>query len=84
VLAELGLDARWVVGRPVAFRLHPNCHWRLIVSPRDVIRQDANVQIDAGLDVPDQIAGWRRARRERLEVSASSFPWAESGPTRRW
>ena len=72
VLAELSLDAGGLVGPPVAFRF-TELPLALIVSPRDVIRQDANVQIDAGLDVPDQIALEERVE-ERLEVSALVVP----------
>jgi hypothetical protein len=72
VLAELGLDAGGLVGPPVAFRF-TELPLALIVSPRNVIRQDANIQIDAGLDIPDQIALEQRVE-QHLNASALVVP----------
>jgi hypothetical protein len=72
VLAELGLDAGGLVGPPVAFRF-TELPLALIVSPRNVIRQDANIQIDAGLGIQDQIALEQRVE-ERLNASALVVP----------
>ncbi len=72
VLAELGLDAGGLVGPPVAFRF-TELPLALIVSPRNVIRQEANIQIDAGVDIPDQIALEQRVEQE-LNASALVVP----------
>ena len=72
VLAELGLGAGGLVGPPVAFRF-TELPLALIVSPRNVIRQDANLQIDAGLDILDQIALEQRVE-QRLNASALVVP----------
>ncbi len=72
VLAELGLDAGGLVGPPVAFRF-TELPLALIVSPRNVIRQDANIQIDAGLDIPDRIALEQRVE-QHLNASALVVP----------
>jgi hypothetical protein len=77
VLAELGLDAGGLVGPPVAFRF-TELPLALIVSPRNVIRQDANIQIDAGLGIQDQIALEQRVE-ERLNASALVVPDGGSG-----
>ena len=55
VLAEMGLGVGGKQVPPVAFRFTP-LPLALVVSPREIIRQEANVQIDPGLTLAQQIA----------------------------
>ncbi len=71
-LSELGLGAGGVVFPPVSFRFSrlPDA---LIVSPRSVIRQDANVQLEPGLALAEHVS--LEARVEgALDVSALVVP----------
>jgi len=72
ILAGVGIGGAGLVEPPVAFR-YTELPLALIVSPREVIRQDANIQIDPGLDVPEQVALERRVE-DRLNVSALVVP----------
>jgi len=72
ILAELGLGGAGLVEPPVAFRF-TELPLALIVSPREVIRQEANLQIDAGIELPEQIALEQRVE-DRLNVSALVVP----------
>ena len=72
VLADLGLGAGGEIFPPVSFHFSrlPDA---LIVSPRTVIRQDANIQLDPGLPLEEHVAlesGVERA----LDVSALVVP----------
>ena len=72
VLADLGLGAGGEIFPPVSFHFSrlPDA---LIVSPRTVIRQDANIQLDPGLPLEEHLAlesGVERA----LDVSALVVP----------
>jgi hypothetical protein len=72
VLADLALGAGGLVSPPVAFRF-TELPLALIVSPRDVIRQEANIQVDANLGIPERIALEDRVE-QGLEVSALIVP----------
>lgn len=72
VLADLGLGAGGLVAPPVAFRF-TELPLALIVSPRSVIRQDADIQIDAGLDIPERIDLEQQVERQ-MDVSALVVP----------
>ena len=71
-LSEIGLGAGGEVFPPVSFRFSrlPDA---LIVSPRSVIRQDANVQLEPGLPLEEHVALEARVERA-LEVSALVVP----------
>jgi hypothetical protein len=68
VLADLGMGAGGTVFPPVSFHFStlPDA---LIVSPRTVIRQDANIQLEPGSPLEEQIALERRVE-QALDVSA--------------
>lgn len=54
ILTELGLDLEGEVLPPVAFHFS-RTPLALIASPRDVIRQEANVQLNPGLSIGERI-----------------------------
>jgi hypothetical protein len=62
-IAEMGLGLGGKVVPPVAFRFTP-LPLALVVSPRHVIRQEANVQIDPQMPLEEQIALEKRVERE--------------------
>ncbi|GMR10399.1 MAG: hypothetical protein BMS9Abin28_1220 [Anaerolineae bacterium] len=68
VLEENGLGAGGSPFPPVAFQIS-ELPVALIVSPRDAIRQDANLQLDPGLNLEDQIDLEAKIEDE-LDVSA--------------
>lgn len=72
VLYELGLTPTGVPFPPVAFRFSrlPSA---LVVSPREVIRQDANVQLDPRLTLREQI-NLERSVEQGLDASALVVP----------
>ena len=72
VLADLGLGAGGAVFPPVSFHFSslPDA---LIISPRTVIRQDANIQLEPGSPLGEQIALERRVEQS-LDVSALVVP----------
>lgn len=72
VVAEMGLTPRAVVFPPVEFRLAP-VPKALIVSPRDVIRQEANITLEPGITLQEQVDLERRVE-QGLEVSALVVP----------
>lgn len=80
VSAELRAQGFAVAGEvvpPVLFRFTP-IPMGLIVSPRDAIRQDANIQLLPGLTLEQQIALEAEAER-RLGVSALVVPFGGLG-----
>lgn len=72
VLSDLGLDIGGKSLPPISFRFS-ELPYALIVSPRTVIRQDANVQLRTDLSLPRQIA-LERAVESALDVSALVVP----------
>jgi hypothetical protein len=72
VLADLGLGVGGAVLPPVSFHFSslPDA---LIISPRTVIRQDANIQLEPGMPLEAHIALERRVEHE-LGVSALVVP----------
>lgn len=72
VLAEQGLTLGGQPVPPVLFHTTP-LPMALIVSPRDVIRQDANISLIAGMSVPDMAALEEQVEKE-LDVSALVVP----------
>ena len=72
VLADLGLGTGGAVFPPVSFHFSslPDA---LIVSPRTVIRQDANIQLEPGSSLEEQIA-LEQAVERALDVSALVVP----------
>jgi hypothetical protein len=72
VLADLGLGAGGAVFPPVSFHFSslPDA---LIISPRTVIRQDANIQLEPGSLLEEQIA-LERSVEQALDVSALVVP----------
>jgi len=72
VLADLGLGLGGEILPPVSFHFSrlPDA---LIVSPRSVIRQDANIQLEPGLPLEDHVALESRVERA-LDVSALVVP----------
>lgn len=72
VLAELGLTAGGEPIPPVAFHFS-QLPLALIVSPRQVIRQDANVQLETDLSLDEQAALETRVE-QALGVSALVVP----------
>jgi hypothetical protein len=72
VLADLGLGAGGAVFPPVSFHFSslPDA---LIISPRTVIRQDANIQLEPGSTLEEQIA-LERDVEQALGVSALVVP----------
>jgi hypothetical protein len=80
VSAELrreGFAVGGAVMPPVLFRFTP-IPMGLIVSPRDAIRQDANIQLQPGLTLEQQITLESEAER-RLDVSALVVPFGGLG-----
>ena len=80
VSSELRAQGFAVAGEvvpPVLFRFTP-IPMGLIVSPRDAIRQDANIQLLPGLNFEQQIALEAEAER-RLDVSALVVPFGGLG-----
>ena len=71
-LSEIGLGAGGEVFPPVSFRFSrlPDA---LIVSPRSVIRQDANVQLEPGLPLAEHV-GLEARVEQALDVSALVVP----------
>ncbi len=67
-LADAGINVMGMPLPPVAFHLSAT-PYALIVSPRDVIRQDVNLQLDAELLLEERIALEQRIEREQ-DVSA--------------
>ncbi|MCC7361786.1 MAG: hypothetical protein IT317_20050 [Anaerolineales bacterium] len=72
VLAEQGLAAGGQPIPPVAFHLTP-LPYALIVSPRTVIRQDANLDVSGDLTLDEQVA-LETEVAEALDVSALVVP----------
>jgi hypothetical protein len=72
VLADLGVGAGGAVFPPVSFHFSrlPDA---LIVSPRTVIRQDANIQLEPGSTLEEQVA-LERSVEHALDVSALVVP----------
>lgn len=72
VLADLGLGVGGAVFPPVSFHFSrlPDA---LIVSPRTVIRQDANIQLEPGLPLEEHVALEGRVE-QALDVSALVVP----------
>lgn len=71
-LDATGLDVAGVSFPPVAFRFS-EIPFALIVSPRHVIRQDANIQLETTIDLEDRIALEQRVE-DGLDVSALVVP----------
>jgi hypothetical protein len=71
-LSEIGLGAGGEIFPPVSFRFSqlPDA---VIVSPRAVIRQDANLQLEPGLPLDEHVALEARVERA-LDVSALVVP----------
>jgi hypothetical protein len=76
-LRQAGFAVGGEVMPPVLFRFTP-IPMGLIVSPRDAIRQDANIQLLPGLTLEQQIALENEAER-RLDVSALVVPFGGLG-----
>ncbi|MEX0788743.1 MAG: hypothetical protein WD040_08100 [Anaerolineales bacterium] len=72
ILDQLGLTAAGAPMPPVAFRFS-RLPWALIVSPREVVRQDASIQISPDTTLDDQIALESNVERG-LNVSALVVP----------
>jgi hypothetical protein len=72
VLADLGLDAGGKSFPPISFRFS-ELPYALIVSPRSVIRQDANVQLATDLSLEQRVA-LEKAVESGLDVSALVVP----------
>jgi hypothetical protein len=72
ILDQLGLTTAGAPLPPVAFRFS-RLPWALIVSPREVIRQDASIQIVPDSTLDDQIALETNVE-EALNVSALVVP----------
>ncbi len=72
VLADWGLGIGGAALPPVSFRFS-RLPVALVVSPRDVIRQDANIQLVPDLDLADQIE-LEQAVEHGLDVSALVVP----------
>jgi hypothetical protein len=72
VLADLGMGVGGEVFPPVSFHFStlPDA---LIVSPRTVIREDANIQLEPGSSLEEQIA-LEREVEQALDVSALVVP----------
>ncbi len=71
-LAQAGLAVGGVVFPPVSFHITP-LPLALIVSPRQVIRQDANIQLEADLTL-EAVAGLETRVESALDVSALVVP----------
>lgn len=54
MVSELGIELAGVPMPPVAFRFSPLPH-ALIVSPREVIRQDANISLDTEMSLEEKV-----------------------------
>jgi len=54
MVSELGIELVGVPMPPVAFQFSPLPH-ALIVSPRDVIRQDANISLDTEMSLEEKV-----------------------------
>ncbi len=67
-LIELNMSLVGQLLPPVLFRSEPNSY-ALIVSPRDEIRQEANIMLVHGLTL-DEITGLERSIEDSLDVSA--------------
>jgi hypothetical protein len=72
ILADLGLDLGGAPFPPVAFHF-TRPPMALIVSPRDIIRQEANISMDPDLTLEEQIILERQVEGE-LDVSALVVP----------
>jgi hypothetical protein len=72
VLAELGLTLGGQTLPPVLYRTTP-IPLALVVSPREVIRQDANISIDPGLTI-DQRESLEARVDQNLDVSSLVVP----------
>ncbi len=72
ILAENGLTLGGQPIPPVMFHITP-LPMALIVSPRDVIRQDANISLVAGMTLPEMVALEEQVEQE-LNVSALVVP----------
>jgi hypothetical protein len=72
ILAEQGLTLGGQPVPPVSFHLTP-LPYALIVSPRDAIRQDANLDVDGELTLEQQVALEQRIEQD-LDVSALVVP----------
>ncbi|MEP7356815.1 MAG: hypothetical protein ABI847_06210 [Anaerolineales bacterium] len=72
ILAEQGLAVGGAPQPPVAFHLTA-LPYALIVSPRDVIRQDVNVDVNGDLTLDQQVALEDEVARS-LDVSALAVP----------
>lgn len=72
VLADWGLGIGGAALPPVSFRFS-RLPVALVVSPREVIRQDANIQLVPELDLPDQIT-LEQEVESGLDVSALVVP----------
>jgi hypothetical protein len=70
--AELGFTAGGQPLPPVLYRSTP-LPWALIVSPRGVIQQDANISLQTELNVEDHVAVENQIE-ERLDVSTLVVP----------
>lgn len=55
IIDELGLSLAGLAAPPVGFRF-TELPFALIVSPRDVIRQDANIQLETDLPIGERVA----------------------------
>lgn len=72
ILADLGLDLGGKPFPPVAFRFS-ELPYALIVSPRDVIQQDANIQLQTDLSLERRVALEQQVEAG-LDVSALVVP----------
>lgn len=72
VLGDLGLNLGGAAFPPVAFRFSP-LPVALIVSPRDAIRQDANIQLQPDFPLEEQIQLEKNVEKA-LDVSALVVP----------
>jgi hypothetical protein len=68
ILEELGLDVAGAAVPPVAFHFS-DLPMAVIVSPREVIRQDANVQVEPSLPLEEQVR-LERSIEQAYAVSA--------------
>jgi len=68
MLTDAGVGVLGAAVPPVAFHMS-DTPYALIVSPREIIRQDANIQLDADLTLEDRVALENQVE-EDLDVSA--------------
>lgn len=72
IVSELGIELVGIPMPPVAFQFSPLPH-ALIVSPREVIRQDANISLDTEMSLEEKVELESKVE-ESLDVSTLVVP----------